>query len=216
MTSVGMISLVMGCVFLYIYQTRIKGGSSRKLRNAEKLRDLQDKSQAQQGDELSIEDVGSGGVIHLDGVGVRSESFDAQVTARHLHKRGTERWIELEADRGGSTVYLSLERDDGLTASLTMAQPALKALGLKAVDLDALSDERPLTYDGTAYAPSEYGRAVFCRDHNELKPEEYEYWEFEDDDQEQYLTLVRWQDGSVEANYSVDLKPDFITVYSRS
>ena len=216
MISVGMISLVMGCVFLYIYQTRIKGGSSRGLRNAEKLRDLQDKSRAQQGDELSIEDVVSGGIIHLDGVGLRSESFDAQVTARHLHKRGTERWIELEADRGGSMVYLSLERDDGLTASLTMAQPALAALGLKAVDLGALSDAGPLTYEGTAYTPSESGHAVFCRDHNELKPEEYEYWEFEDDDQEQYLTLVRWQDGSVEANYSVDLKPDSITVYSRS
>ena len=216
MIAVGIVSLVLGFVFLYIYQTQIKGASSPTLTNAAKLAALQKENQAPTNTELSIEDVRSGGIIHLDDVGLTSESFDAQITARHLHKSGSERWVELEADRGESNIFLTLQRDDALTISLTMAQPPLETLDLKYADLDSLSETQPLTYEGTAYTPSAHGHAIFCRDHNELKPEEYEYWEFEDDDEQQFLTLVRWQDGTVEANYSVDLKPNLITVYSRS
>jgi len=216
MITVGIVSLVFGCVFLYIYQTQIKGGGPNKLTNAAKLSALQKENQDPQSTELSIENVRWGGIIHLDDVGLRSESFDAQITARHLHKSGSERWVELEADRGESNVFLTLQRDDALTVSLTIAQPSLETLDLKYGDLDTLSGAKQLTYEGTAYTASEHGYAIFCRDHNELKPQEYEYWEFEDEEEEQFLTLVRWEDGTVEANYSVDLNPRHITVYSRS
>lgn len=213
MIAVGLISLVFGCVFLYIYQTRIKGSPTPKLRNAAKLRALQQKNKDKQNDDLSIENVQPGGVIHLDDVGLTSESFDAQITARHLHKRGSERWIELEADRGDSTVYVTVERDDDVRVNVTMAQPSIESLKLRSEDFGQLEDT--LTYEGAAYNAAGHGRAIFCRDHNELQPEEYEYWEFEGDG-EQYITLVRWSDGSTEANYSVEVRPSFITVYSRS
>jgi len=216
MIAVGIISLALGCVFLYVYQTRIKRNQTPKLRNASKLRALQKKNRDKQSDEMSIENVLPGGVIHLDGVGLRSESFDAQIIARHLHKRGSERWTELEADRGGSIVYLTVERDDEVSVNATIAQPSIESLGLRGGDLNQLSNGQTLTYEGTTYRPTGRGRAVFCRDHNELQPEEYEYWEFEDEDEEQFLTLVRWKDGSTEANYSVAVKPSFITIYSRT
>ena len=174
MIAVGIISLALGCVFLYVYQTRIKRSQTPKLRNASKLRALQKKNRDPQSDEPSIENVLPGGVIHLDDVGLRSESFDAQVTARHLHKRGADRWIELAADRGGSTIYVTVERDDTLSIQATIAQPSIESLGLTDAGLNQLSNGQKLTYEGITYSPAGHGRAIFCRDHNELQPEEYE------------------------------------------
>ena len=216
MITVGIISLVLGCAFLFVYQTKLKGGGKSKLKAASKLRALQQKNEAEQDEQLSLESVQPGGVIHLEDVGLRSESFDAQVTARHLHKRGSVRVTELEADRGGSRVFITLERDDELSINATVAQPALETLGLSSKRLDDLADDQKLTYEGSEFVAADHGHAVFCRDGNELQPEKYEFWEFEDDEAEQYLTLVRWEDGSVEANYSVEVQPSLVTVYSRS
>jgi len=211
MVTVGVISLALGCVFLYIYKTRI--------RTMEDSPGTLPEAAPPTGD-LTIENVRPGAVIHLDAVGVKSESFDAQITARHLHESDSERWTELAADRGGSTIYLTLERDDELSVTVTLAQPGVRALGKTAgvpdTDLGQLTDGRTLTYEGTTYTPLEHGHAIFYRDYNEQKPQEYEYWEFEDDDEEQFLTLVLWEDGTVEASHSVDLNPSFITVYSQS
>ena len=211
MITVGIVSLAMGFVFLYIYQTRIRTREDSPSALPEDV---------PQTDELTIENVRPGAVIHLDAVGVQSDSFDAKITARHLHKSGSERWTELAADRGSSTIYLTLERDDELSISVTLTQPSVRALGKSAgvpdTDLGLLTDGRTLTYEGTTYTPLDHGHAIFCRDHNQQKPQEYEYWEFEDEDEEQFLTLVLWEDGTVEASHSVDLNPSFITVYSQS
>jgi cyclophilin family peptidyl-prolyl cis-trans isomerase len=216
MFTVGVIAFVLGCVFLVIYQTKIKGGSKPKLKSASKLRALQEKKRSREDEQLSIESVQAGGVIHLEDVGLRSQSFDVQVTARHLHKRGSVRVPELEADRGGSRVFITLERDDELDINVTVAQPSIEDLGITSNDLHSIRDGHTLTYDGTEFVVAERGHAVFCRDGNELQPEKYEFWEFEGEDGEQYLTLVRWEDGSVEANYSVEVQPSHVTVYSRS
>jgi hypothetical protein len=217
MTTIGIISFLLGCVFLYIYLTRIKGGRGGKLSSAAKLRALQEQTaEKQRGDEPSLEHAQPGASIHIDDVGLRSESVDAKITSRHLHKAGPDRWLELEADRGGAALYITIQRDDALSISATLAQPSPQSLGLTAADLDAIGEGWQLTYDGTVYAATAHGQATFCRDHNELQPEPYEFWELEDDAEEQYLTLVRWQDGSLEANYSVKLRPSSITVYTAS
>ena len=103
--------------------------------------------------------------------------------------------------------------DEKLRGMLDTLLTSIESLELPSEDFGQLEDT--LTYEGTAYRAADHGRAIFCRDHNELQPEEYEYWEFEGDG-EQYITLVRWSDGSTEASYSVEIRPSFITVYSRS
>ncbi|MBN1961166.1 MAG: DUF4178 domain-containing protein [Deltaproteobacteria bacterium] len=215
MISIGILALILGFVFLYLYQNQAKSGKV-KLKSADRLRALQQQQQAHKDELLSIEDVEKGGVIHLDDVGLRAESFDAQIIARHLHKVDSDRIIELEADRGGSKVYISIERDDELSVDVTLTQPSLASLGISAKDIDNFVDDQKLNYDGTEYYADYYNQAIFCRDSNELNPEPYEFWDFADEDEEQYITIVRWQDGTVEANYSVVIKPRNITVYSRS
>ena len=219
MIAVGILSFTLGFIFLYIYLTRIrtdKGG--RKLRTAESLRALQQQKRDQSTDTPSIMQVQPGGVIHLEGVGLKSESFDAQIRARHLHKRGSDRWVELEADRGDRTVYLSLEEDDELSVAVTLEQPSLKDLGLSGERINNLDNqpESTISYKGTTYSLSEKGNALFCRDQDELRPEPYTYWELESHKGDEYLTLVRWQDGSLEVNVSVRVDPSLITVYSIS
>lgn len=220
MLTLGIVSLALALGFLYIYQTRIKPSQGPKLRGAEKLRALQERQQkekALKSAELSIENVMPGGVVHLEGVGLRSESFDVQVKGRHLHKSGQARSVELEADRGGQTVFLTLEDEgDGLSVLVSLEKLPLKSVGLAAEELDQLTHESTLTHEGTAYHPAEHGHAVYCRDHDELNPEPYEFWEFSDDDEEAFLTVVRWQDGSVELHPSVHVANSFITVYSTS
>lgn len=218
MLTIAIIAFAVGCVLSVIYVTKSKqkGIGRRKLRSASRLRALQQKNLARQDADPSIEDVQVGGVIHLADVGLRSESFDAQIVARHLHKLASARIPELVADRGGSHVYISLERDDELSINVTMAQPPLEELGISARDLDDFRDDQTLTYDGTEFFAADNGRAVFCRDGNELQPEKYDFWEFEDEEAEQYLTLARWEDGTVEASYSVEVQPSQITVYSRT
>ena len=219
MIAVGILSFALGLFFLYIYLTRIKTDKAgRKLRNAESLRALQQKKTDQLTDTPSIMQVQPGGVIHLEGVGLKSESFDAQITARHLHKRGSYRWVELEADRGDRTVYLSLEDDDKLSVTVTLEQPSLTDLGLSRERINNLDNqsEDTISYKGTTYSLSENGNALFCRDQDELRPEPYAYWEFESHKGDQYLTLVRWQDDSLEVNVSFYVDPSLITVYSIS
>jgi hypothetical protein len=184
------------------------------LKGAGQLRSLQQKatSALKEADPLKTAQVGA--ILSFSEVGLTSESFDAQVLARHLHKEGRERWTELEADRGGSKIYLTItEGEQGTELSLSLKSLDPNAL-FNGEPLEELTEESSFTFEGTLYEFSDKGRAQFCAQENELTPEGYEYWEFEGEDEEQFISLTRWNDGSLEASYEVPVLSQSVTVYS--
>lgn len=213
MLTVGIISLAFGVFFLVIYQTKIKGSSSPELKNAEKLKALQASRLPQTVSEATLLDVRVGAVIHLEDVGLRSDSFDAEITGRHLHKEGSERWLELEADRGGRKVYLTVEQDDELEISVALEELSLSALGLSKTSFESATH---FDFEGARFEREAQGRATYFRDHDELRPEPYAYWEYEDDGSGETVSIVRWDDGDIEVSRSVPLRESSVTIYSQS
>ena len=231
MIAVGIVSLLLGCFFLYVYQTKIKTQTARipgrnagvKLKSTAKLRRVQEKNRQLAAENLTLMDVRPGAIIHLENVGLRGDAFDAQVTGRHLHKQGAYRWLELEADRGGAKVFITVENDDGLAIDITVASSTLSALGLRSADLADLAETGggcTISVDGTTYRLEEHGSAAFCRDHDELAAEPYAFWEFvaagANGDGDALITITRWEDGSIDVDQSVSLDPSFVTIYSAS
>ncbi len=213
MLLIGLIALGLGVTFL-ILMNRQKEKNAKKLKGAGQLRSLQQQttSALKEADPLQTAKIGA--ILSFSEVGLTSESFDAQVLARHLHKEGRDRWTELEADRGGSKVYLTIsEGEDGTELSLSLSSIEFGDLPVEQ-PLEQLGAETAFSFEGTHYEFSDNGRAQFCAQENELNPEAYEYWEFEGEDEEQFISLTRWSDGSVEASYEVPVLSHAVTVYS--
>lgn len=208
--------LIVGVVAAFAY-SKAKANPSSKLGAAKKLRALQEARKTQEKEQaLPIESVQPGGVIQLQDVGLRSETIDAQVTARHVHRSGPQRWIELEAESASGKVYIAVQNQDELQVSVSLQELSLQDLGVEHAQLEGRGPEE-LDYDGTRYQFDEHGRAQFCRNGNELEAEPYQYWEYAaDGDDFQTLTLVRWPDGSVEGFYGVNVDPSGVTVFSES
>jgi hypothetical protein len=211
MTGLGIIILLFACGATYYYVKIIIPKSSRKALNesaAAKAATLR----AQRDSELSLENVRKGGVLSLTNIGPALDSFDAEILDRHLYKSGSGIWHELEGDNGIGKIYITLQ-DDEMT--VTLRQPTPSELSID----EAAFSENPaqsLSYDGNLYHLEESGAATYCDKGNELEPEHFKYWDYETEDASLYLSLVQWQDGSFEANYSVPVKEHQVTVLSTS
>ncbi len=212
MFLIGLISLALGVTFLVLMNQK-KANGSKKLKGAGDLRALQQKARESQKNEDPLSSVQPGAILSFSDVGLTSENFDAEVLARHLHKEGRSRWLEIEAERGGAKVYLTIANgDSGQELSLSIRSLDPEELELPG-ELDSLAQGSEFSFEGTTYCFSSQGRALYCAQEDELHAEAYEYWEFEGEDEEQLISLVRYADGSVEANYEVALRAQSIIVY---
>jgi len=165
---------------------------------------------------LVLENVETGGVIHFQHVGPEMEDFDVTITAKHQYKEGGYSWFELEGDRGEDKVWIEIENDDELEIGITLKRLKLKDLGVSKKELEKIDDdeEGELTYQGTTYYYEDSGQATYYRDCDPEQADTFYYWDFEADDEKQFIGVEKWQDGSFEASYSVAVKPSQVTVYS--
>lgn len=167
-------------------------------------------------DELRIENVGSGGVLHLRGVGPDMEDFDLKVLAKHSYGQGGSRWYELECDKGAEKAWVEIEEDDELELSIGLKKLKLTDIGVGKKELAKMDDdeEGSITYNGIKFNYEDSDSAVFYKYGDEDNGERFYFWDFESDDEEKFISVEKWEDGSFDVSYSEAIKPSQVTVYS--
>ncbi|MFQ5598486.1 MAG: DUF4178 domain-containing protein [Nitrospiria bacterium] len=167
-------------------------------------------------DDLRIENVEAGGVIHLSGIGPDLEEFDVRILAKHLYRQGGSSWWELEGESPKGKVWIDLEEDDELELSISLKKLKLRDIALSKDDLDRIDDEEEgeLAYRGEKYFYEDSDEATFYKYGNEANGERFYYWDFENDAGDKFIGVEKWSDGSFEAAYSEPIQSHQVTVYS--
>ncbi len=166
--------------------------------------------------ELKLENVEIGGVVHLSFVGEDMEDYDLVVSNKHTYRSGDFSWYELVGDNGKQQVNLSFEINDELEVSLTMNKVRLSDLQISRKDLERFDEDESgmFIYNGMTFHYEDSDDAEFYRDGDISKGEKYYYWDFESDDGKHLISIEEWSDGSLEAAYSIVVEPSNVTVYS--
>ena len=167
-------------------------------------------------DELRIENVKGGAVIHLSGIGKEMEDFDLKVVAKHTYRQGESSWYELECDRGEDKVWIDMEEDDELELAICLKKLKLRDIGVSKEELDKMDDdeEGKFQYDGITFYLEDSDPAVFYRYSDDKNAEKYYYWDFEADSEDKFIGIEKWSNGDYDVSYSEKIRPSQVTVYS--
>ena len=205
--TVVIFSLVLIGIAMYFWQ---RNKAKKTLKESEPSAESQ---------ELHLENVRAGGLIHLMNVGPNLEEYDVQVLARHVYREGeNHEWYELEGDNGQSKVWISLEYDDDLDVALATRKLKLRELPITRDDLDRMDDAAAGQFDfeGKTYYYEHSTEASYFRNSNTSATNEefFYYWEFETDDGDHFLTIEEWENGKFEVTISYLIKESQVKVFS--
>lgn len=169
--------------------------------------------------ELTLENVGPGGVIHLMNVGPNMEEYDVTILSKSIYREGeSNEWHELEGDNGKQKVWISIEEDDGLDVTLALRALKLRELPINRSDLDRMDEaaEGEFEFEGETFYFEYSNEASFFSDSNTSAENEsfFYYWEFENEKEDQFITIEEWENGKFEITLSVPLKSSQVKVYS--
>lgn len=169
-------------------------------------------------DELRMENVGAGGVIHLTGIGPNLEEFDLKVISKHTYRQGESTWYELECDKGSSKVWIDMEEDDELELSICLRKLKLREIGISKGDLEKFDDEEEgsFEFEGDKYWLEDSDEAVFYRHSSDKEAERFYYWDFESEKGGRFIGIERWSNGSYDVSLSEAIKPSQVSVFSLS
>ncbi|MEQ9441185.1 MAG: DUF4178 domain-containing protein [Cyclobacteriaceae bacterium] len=206
MTALLIFSLVLIGIALYFWQ---------KNKNKKKIDPAPDTSSQ----ELHLENVRPGGLIHLMNVGPMMEEYDVNVLSRSVYRAGqNDEWYELEGEAAKGKVWITLEDDDGLDVTLATRKLKLRDISINRSDLDTMDEEGEgeFNFEGKTFYYEVSGEASFFRD-GHISPDNEEffyYWEFETDEGDEYITVEEWENGRFEVNLSSSIKESQIKIYS--
>lgn len=167
-------------------------------------------------DELSINNVEAGGMLHLKNIGPEMRSYDVQIISKHIYRQGNYEWYELEGDNGKEKIWLEYEDDDEICVSITLEKLKLRDIGLSKEDLNRIDDEEEghLDFRGITYYYEDSDDAEFLRHGNSNQAEAFYYWDFESDDGKHFLGVEKWGGNDYEVFYSEAVKLSQISIYS--
>lgn len=174
-----------------------------------------------QGDsqELHLENVRPGGLIHLMNVGPMMEEYDVNILARSVYRAGqNEEWYELEGEAAKGKVWITLEYDDGLDVTIATRKLKLRDLPIARGDLDTMDEagEGEFTLEGKTFYYEVSGEASYFRDGQLAEDNEafFYYWEFETDGGDEYITIEEWENGRFAVTLSHPVNESQVKVYS--
>ncbi|HBK80684.1 MAG TPA: hypothetical protein DDZ83_13600 [Nitrospinae bacterium] len=167
-------------------------------------------------DELRIENVGPGAVIHLTGIGPDMDEFDLKVIAKHTYRQGESNWYELECDKGSENVWIDMEEDDELELAVTLRKLKLRDIGIDKDDLTRMDDdeEGKFEFEGDTYWLEDSDAAVFYRYSDDKNAENFYYWDFEVESGKKSIGVEKWSNGSYDVGYHEAIKLSQVTIYS--
>lgn len=211
MTGVILILLAIGALVYYMKQKKA----------SEREEDLNSDNEAQgtrayPKDALRIENVGAGGMIHVSGIGPDMVEFDVSILAKHLYRDEGSSWYELEGESISGKVWIDLEEGDELSLSITLKKVKLRDIGLSKADLKRIDDEEEgeVRFEGGRYYYEDSDEATFYRHSDESQGDRYYYWDFENDDEDKFISVEKWSDGSYDVSYSEEIESHQLTVFS--
>ena len=180
---------------------------------------LKEKAPDPEAQQLRLENVGAGGLIHLMNVGPNLEEYDVQILSRSIYREGENyEWYELEGDNGKGKVWLSLQHDDGLDVTIAARKLKLRDLPIDRADLDRMDDAAAGQFDlegKTFYYDHSTEGSYFQNGTISSENEEFfYYWEFETEDESEFLTIEEWENGRFEVTISYPVKESQVKVYS--
>lgn len=154
-------------------------------------------------------------VIKINNAGENFEDLDLKVLAKHLYTQDDYEWYEYECSDGNQKYWLSVEEDDELELALSLKKLKLKDLGIGKSDLERIDDREDgqIQYEGKTYNYDDSDGAVYFRNGDENHREEFYYWEFEDKDEDFFITVENWG-GSYEASFGKYIEARQIEFYN--
>ncbi len=167
-------------------------------------------------DELRIENVEAGGMIHISGIGPNLDEFDVKILAKHLYREGTSSWYELEGESTEGKVWIDLEEDDELELNITLKKIKLREAGLSKKDLERIDDEEEgeITFEGETYIYEDSDRAIFYKYGDESNGEPFYYWDFENEAGNKFISVEKWEDGEYDVSYSEPIASHQVSVFN--
>ncbi len=205
------IILLIVCGVVFFMMNKKKSDSSK-----EKIPSTRPASIPYAKDELRIENVEAGGMIHISGIGPNVDEYDVNVIARHLYRQGGSTWYELEGESTEDKVWIDLEEDDGLELTITLKKMKLRDVDLNKEKLDEIDDEEDgeIVYEGEKYYYEDSDRAMYYKYGDENKGERFYYWDFENKAGDKFIGVEKWEDGAYDVSYSESIAPHQVTVFS--
>ena len=154
----------------------------------------------------SLNDAKPGDEVAIDGHRYRLSKIGRYAS-------GGSTWFSAEVADAGDTYYLSW--GDGDVSLAQEVDPS--ALGASADVLDRFSEqgEGSLELDGEAYHLEEAGDAVF-HEREGTAGEPVRYWDFQNDDGTQIVSVEVWDDGEVEASAGIHVDHSSIEIFRGS
>lgn len=166
--------------------------------------------------EQNILNLSVGSVIKINNAGENFEDLDLKVLAKHLYTQGGYEWFEYECSAGDRKYFISVEDDDEVSIGLSLDKLKLKDLGLTKSQLKEIDDKEDgeFSYKGKTFAYDDSAKATFVKNGDEEGyHENFYYWEFEDEDEEFFVTVENW-DGSYEVSYGKYIELRQINFYN--
>lgn len=165
---------------------------------------------------LSIENVGNGGVIHVNLMEDSYEDYDLVITHKNQYKSGDEVWYELIGDNAKAQVAIEYDNENSKNLTIQMEKLQLSDLPINLNDLHEISEngEGSFEFDGNSFHYSDSDTAYFYRNCDQKLEEEFYYWEFKTSDEKYLINCDRWDDGSIDVTYSKSIPESYIKVYS--
>lgn len=210
MTGTILILLIIGGAAYYMMKKKSSDAE------AEKSEASTQRTAAYSKDELRIENVEAGGMIHISGIGEEMEEFDVSILAKHLYRDEGSSWYELEGESVKGKVWIDLEEGDALSLSITLKKVKLRDIGLSKKDLKQIDhdEEGEVRFEGETYYYEDSDEATFYRNGDESQGERYYYWDFENDDEDKFIGVEKWADGSYDVSCSEAIEGHQVTVFS--
>ena len=187
-------------------------------RNKDKKK-LEEPASDPESQELALENVRAGGLIHLMNVGPNLEEYDVQILSRSVYREGeNHEWYELEGDNGKTKVWLTLEGGDALDVTIATRKLKLRELPINRADLDNMDEagEGRFELEGKTYYYDHSTEGSYFPDGRVAADNEefFYYWEFETDGGDEFLTVEEWESGQFEVTISYPVKESQVKIYS--
>ncbi|MBU2511398.1 DUF4178 domain-containing protein [bacterium] len=167
-------------------------------------------------DEIRLENVQVGGVVHVSLMEDSYEDYDLVITQKNSYRSGSDFWYELVGDNARAQVALEFELTDSLLITIQMERLKLQDLPISRSDLDQIdqNESGSFDFDEKNFSFTDSGEASFYKNCNDKQAEDFYYWEFKTTDGKYIVSCEQWDDGSIDVTYSKAIPQSSIEVYS--
>ena len=166
----------------------------------------------------SIREARVGDVMVVRGLSLEYDDTYFLIEQSHRYESPAGEWHELVAAEGDQKIWL--EWSDGeelfITASASREPVGLSNIGLSEDNLIQLDEENSIDnhidVEEKRYRYRNSSQALYFKD-NRGSGEGFYVWDFVAEDEQEVLSITKWEGVPFEAYFSVVISPDNVTLY---